>query len=103
MPPCLRGRRFSRPPGADDQPASSGGAVERFVTGESQQVDAFLLHVDGVGPGGLGGINEEKQTMAADDLPHLAEREKRSAHVGGMVEDDQARIGTQGILHLPRL
>src|SRR4030042_2723972 len=44
---------------SNDQPSCPLRSVETFMPGKGQEVDPITFHIDGIGSGGLGGINQK--------------------------------------------
>ena len=72
-------RRYPLAPGPHGRPRTdvqrpgAGGTQQRLVAGKRQQIDVQRPHIDGHGPGGLGGI-EQKQSLIMAQAPSAHRR-----------------------------
>ncbi len=75
--------------------AGASRAEHRFMAGESEQVNAQGLHVDGDYSRCLGGIDQKEQVPAANQSPDLGDRLDRAQDVASVCHGHQPRAGGQ--------
>ena len=68
------------------------GTVEPLVPRHGNERSSQLPHVDGNGPGGLGGIHDQRNPPLPTDPGNLPDRQNISKHIGDMGTDHRIRI-----------
>src|SRR5437763_6403832 len=81
---------------ADVEGAGAGRAQQRLVSGERQQVDVRLLHVERHDARRLGRVDEEEQVGRAGEATDLRDGLDGAEDVAGMRQGDQPRLRRDG-------
>ena len=87
-------QRPEREPLPDHHAAGTLRSQKTLVSGEAENVNVHLLHIDGENTGSLGSIHDEQQPVFLCNRAHLIQVHRISGEVGAVGADDGLGIFT---------